>query len=166
MCFYNCTQIRSIPILKIHVACLASANKYMHAMLLEKQDLQVYKYLKIFLPKLQVIIQSSTSILDNQGAEICITWHQFIEHIWVVCTWHRNHMISLLYLDLWWGRWGGLVPKPTTKLLPVSPRAYPICDLAHCLYWSGCTPTSAANNAINAMLAIEKLILLKICLMQ
>lgn len=130
-------------------------------MLLEKQDLQVYKYLKIFLPKLQVIIQSSTSILDNQSAEICITWHQFIEHIWVVCTWHRNHMISLLYLDLWWGRWGGLVPKPTTKLLPVSPRAYPICDLAHCLYWSGCTPTSAANNAINAMLAIEKLILLK-----
>lgn len=45
----------------------------MHAMLLEKQDLQVYKYLKIFLPKLQVIIQSSASILDNQGAEICIT---------------------------------------------------------------------------------------------
>lgn len=55
-------------------------------MLLEKQDLQVYKYLKIFLPKLQVILQSSTSILDNQSAEICITLHQFIEHIWVVCT--------------------------------------------------------------------------------
>lgn len=58
----------------------------MHATVLEKQDLQLYKYLKIFLPKLQVIIQSSTSILDNQSAEICITLHQFIEHIWVVCT--------------------------------------------------------------------------------
>ena len=27
------------------------------------------------------------------------------------------------YLDLWCGLCGGLVPNPTTKLLPVSPRA-------------------------------------------
>lgn len=51
-----------------------------------KTYMYISKYLKIFLPKLQVIIQSSTSILDNQSAEICITLHQFIEHIWVVCT--------------------------------------------------------------------------------
>ena len=57
------------------------------------------------------------------------------------------------YAALWWGCTGGLVPYPTTKLLPVLPSMYSSCVFAKARPAVVWIPLSAATSARNAVLA-------------